>query len=243
MDINIFLLCYNESILLPYAVGHYRKYMPNCKIHILDNESCDNSVEIAKSLNCNVISFQSGDQQNEIIMKDLRNNCWKFVNDGWVIMADMDEWLCITEEQLEEEQRNGVTVLTVEGYNVVGESQSEILTDINIHEINKGAFFENESKCLCFNRSCIENMNYNWGAHQCDPKPKENCAVKFSQKKYINKHMEFIGLPYIIDKTKKRYLRNGYMRCIGMNGHYTQDEEIIINKYNGFYKNRVDIPL
>lgn len=88
MNINVFLTCYNESVLLPHVINHYKKYLPSCKITIYDNESTDNSVEISKSLNCNVISFSSNNIFNEDLLIKIRNNCWKEIKNGWVIMAD-----------------------------------------------------------------------------------------------------------------------------------------------------------
>ena len=106
MEINIFILCYNEAPLLPHMVKHYKKYLPNCKITIYDNESTDNSVELAKSLGCSIISWNSNNIIDDHKYLEIKNNCWKHITHGWIIMADMDEFLCVTEQELMKEKEN-----------------------------------------------------------------------------------------------------------------------------------------
>ena len=150
MDINVFLLCFNESALLPHTIKHYKKYLPSCKITIYDNQSTDNSVEIAKLFGCSVISWNSNNIQNEFIHINLRNEVWRNIKSGWVIMADMDEFLCVSEDELLKELNLGRTILQVEGLDMIGESETTELLDIDLQEIKKYNYNPNESKNLCF---------------------------------------------------------------------------------------------
>ena len=225
--VNIFILCFNESILLPHTVNHYRKILPDCKITIYDNESTDDSVKIAKDLGCKVISWSSNGINNVILKKKISNNCWKSVKNGWVIMIDMDEWLCITEADLNREKASGTTILNVVGYDMVGKSKEANLSDINLERISKGLPNKWESKHLCFLRPDIKEMNYNPGAHKSDPKGN----VKYSNKSYINKHMSSLGLPFLVNKMKQRFKRSHKMQTMGMSGHYTNNTRKIRAKY------------
>lgn len=227
IPVNIFLLCHNEITLIPHTIAHYRKYLPNCCITIYDNESSDNSVVIATGLGCKVISWHSGNIQNEPMQIEIKNNCWKSVLSGWIIMADMDEWLCITEEELLDEQNQGVSILTVKGCEMVGESKTIDLSDIDLHQIRKYKETWWESKKLCFLRDKVTDMNYIGGAHECNPQG----SIRYSERIYINKHMSNLGLPYLQDKMQKRYARTEYMRSIGHCFNYHNDVERLKREY------------
>jgi len=233
MDINVFLLCYNETALLPHTIKHYKKYMPSCKITIYDNESTDNSVELAKSLGCEVISWSSGNIIDDYKYKDIKNNKWKDVKSGWIIMADMDEFLCVTESELLDEKNKGTSILRVEGRDMIGESEFIDLSDIDLQEIRKYKKNTSENKNLCFLRDKIVNIFYNHGAHKCNPTGK----VQYSSKIYINKHMNYMGLNFLIDKMTKRYERSASMRTDGLATHYTDDVAKIRNRYNEMLEN------
>jgi hypothetical protein len=228
MEIHIFILCYNEQVLLPHTIEHYKRYLPNCKITIYDNESTDDSVIIAKNLGCKVITFTSNNEQNEFTQINIKNNCWKYINSGWCIVIDMDEWLCITEEELKKEKEIGTTILKIVGINVIKESNNIELNDINLHSITKIINCNSESKKLCFLRPQIKEMNYGVGAHTSQPIG----IIKYSLKSYFNKHMCYLGLEFLMNKMSNRYKRTHKMREVGMDTHYTDDIIKIKNEYN-----------
>ena len=227
MNINIFLLCFNESALLPHTVNHYKKYLPHCKITIYDNESTDNSVEIAKNLGCNVISYSSNNIMDSTVQTKLRNSIWKKCDSGWIIMADMDEFLCVTEMELMKEMEVGTSILNITGYDMIGESETLDLTDIDLQKINKYVNHTWESKNLCFLREKIIDMNYGPGCHSCSPTGK----VVYSSNVYINKHMNMLGLDFLINKNIKRYERTAKNISEGLSVHYTNDIEKIKQQY------------
>lgn len=234
MDIHIFLLCYNESVLLPHTIAHYKRYLPSCKITIYDNESTDNSVELARSLGCEVISWSSGNIIDDFKYIEIKNNCWKSVECGWIIMADMDEFLCITEAELTEEEKKGTVLLQVKGYDMIGESECVNLSDIDIHGIQKYRPNDWENKYLCFYRENIQEMNYGLGAHFCDPRG----SLIYSENIYWNKHMNYLGLPYYIEKILGRYHRSELMRSKDLDIQYTNDVDLITRRYYWVLENR-----
>ncbi len=233
MNINIFLVCYNEAVLLPHTIAHYKAHLPNANITIYDNQSTDNSSGIAKSLGCTVIEWNTNNITDEHKLRELKNNCWKNIKNGWIIMADMDEWLDINENQLYEEQLKGTTMIDIKGVDMIGVSNKIDLSDINLHQINICCDNDNESKNLCFYRDEIKEMNYKIGAHQCEP----DGFIQLSSNQYINKHMCNLGLPFLQNKMINRYNRSLQMINEGINLHYTNDATTIINNYNDLFNN------
>lgn len=236
-SIYIILLCFNESVILPHTIAHYRKQFPSCQIIIYDNESSDDSVMIAKELGCHVVSWSSNNINDESLKIKIRNKCWNHIKEGWIIMADMDEWIYITEEELKEEEEKGTTILSIEGLEMVGESQTLDFSDIDLNEIKKYIPFSDESKNLCFFRNMITSMNYGPGSHKCKPEG----IVVFSSTVYQLRHMCNLGLLFLLNKMKRRYERSALNRSKGMSIHYTNDENAIIKKYNKLLSDSISL--
>jgi hypothetical protein len=213
-------------------------YLPHAYITVYDNESTDRSREIAEAWGCRVVSWNSGDIQNEYIQQNIKNDVWKtsspftevqidpqsqLSGKGWKIIVDMDEWVTVTEEQLAEEEAQGTSILRIKGVNVIGQSQDALLTDISPQEMQQWkqvTDWKPENKNLCFLAPPITQMNYTRGAHACRP---EGERIQYSKHIYYNRHMENLGLPFLIRKFTLRKQRNRTMHAHQINLHYTDD--------------------
>lgn len=236
MKITIFLLCFNEELLLPHTLKHYRDRFPTAKFILVDNYSTDRSCQIAKENGMEIRQFNSGDKQCEEYMMYIRNNIWNDITDGWIIMCDMDEWLEINERQLIEEENKGSTIITTSGFNIVGNSKNIDLSDIDLHSLNEGIWDENFSKRILFKVPDVR-INFWWGSHICYP----SGNVKLSEKKYVLKHYNHLGAEYLVEKHRKRYERNAHSRNIGMNLHYSNERDHVANHYYDIYSKRVQL--
>lgn len=48
MKVSVIIPCYNEEVTIKQVIGEFKKYLPEAEINVLDNNSTDNSVELAK---------------------------------------------------------------------------------------------------------------------------------------------------------------------------------------------------
>jgi hypothetical protein len=241
MKIHIFLLCYNEEIMMPLTINHYKTRLPSALLTIFDNYSTDRSYEIAKAHGCGWAQYESDGYQHERQMMWVRNNLWKrhvTQEDTWIIMCDMDEWLDITEEELEREDKKGTTILTTQGFNIVGDSTTEDLSDIELSAMKKGVYCMDMSKRICFKYPNVKEINFWWGSHTCQPEG----TIVYSEKKYVLKHYDLLGLAYCIRKNLNRYERNEECRKYGFNGHYLNDLEQIKERYLSKVAESVELP-
>lgn len=232
-DVNIFLLCYNEEILISETINHYKYCLPNCKITILDNHSTDKSVDIARKNGCTIISWGETEEIDDYKYTELKNNIWKNINNGWIIVCDMDEWLCVTTDQLEKEKENKTTFLGTYGYHMVSNSKCPLLSDINLHSINEGVYWR--FKPMCFLRPEIKETNFNIGISSHNIKGQ----LKKSSKKYFFKHMGgYMGYEFYKNKTINRHLRR---KSKTPANHYTNNIKKIKKNYSEMFKKKVTI--
>ena len=63
----------------------------------------------------------------------------------------------------------------------------------------------------------------------------------YSENIYWNKHMNYLGLPYYMNKILARYERSELMRSKDLDIQYTNDVELISRRYYWVLENSVSI--
>ena len=231
LSVHVFLMCHNEQTLLPLTVRHYRACFPHCAITIFDNLSTDDSAKLAVARMCTVVPWDSPvpGQLDEPTMTGVKNTRWKpFVQPGtWVIVCDMDEWLVISLEQLLQEDARGTTILSTDGWQMVGESQRADLSDIDPSEVQKGYPAVGYSKHVCFKWDQVD-PRWGHGCHESRPVG----TVVYSKQRYLMKHMSALGAEFFVERNASRHARNKDNReKYGWCGQYVAEREGALQRH------------
>lgn len=225
--ITIYTLTYNEEVMIEFFIQHYRKNFPNCIINIFDNESTDNTVEIAKSYGCNITTYNTNGTISDSEYLNIKNNCWKNATTDWVLVCDCDELLDINENDLLTEINNNTTIIQTKGFDMINISENPI--DITLENIKNGVHNQMYNKKILFNKVKINEINYQPGCHLATPKGE----VVNSKQVYKLLHYKYINLNYLIERYQlfnSRLSEENRIKKWGV--QYTYNEEIITSYFN-----------
>jgi glycosyltransferase involved in cell wall biosynthesis len=158
--ITVYTLTYNEEFMLPHFIRHYRSMFPGCRIIIYDNESTDETRNIAFANGCEIRINSTGGKLNDVRYLEIKNNCWKDAETDWVFVGDCDEHLNIDDNELKRQDRQGASFIRANGWNMVN-----MKDDMNFDGIVHGVRAKSYDKIYLFNRAMIRETNYSPGCH------------------------------------------------------------------------------
>ena len=230
MRVEAFLLCWNEIDIMRLVISHYQKFCDH--ITILDNFSTDGSDKLAREMGCQVKQFGNqffDDHEN----RNIKNNIWKGNQSDFVFIADFDEipffsyvhtndeyeWdLSMTDlvTHLQIEKEAGTTIFNTIGWQIM----SEDWPANDLLEITTGYEFSNYAKSIVFNPQALTEINYGFGAHECNPKGN---VVWSELPLYVLHYKHIGGVQRTIDRYKQyqpRMSKNN--RKFGHGIHYNR---------------------
>lgn len=233
--LEVFTITWNEEKYIQEFINFYRNKIPNCKITLIDNESTDNTVKIALSNNCNIITYNTQNTLNDLRYLEIKNNCWKQSTCEWVAIVDADEYIDLTYTDLCNANWN---INQCSGFEMISDTLS---SDAFVH-LTLGVPMPHYSKTCLFKREHIKEINYNLGAHTCTPIPHENKKLLYNTTPFRLFHTKWRNLEYVILKHKQyRNRMSTYNKKNRVAGHYYKTEQQIIKQYNIYTATAVKI--
>ena len=164
--VHVYVITWENSKNLEYFINYYRDRFPKCAITIYDNASTDDTGDVARKYNCELISFQT-DGLDDVKNRDIKNSCWKGQKEKWAFCLDDDELLDLTVVDLLTEEADVISFAGVERYNR------------EKHLINS-----EYNKSVAFKVANITETNFDAGAHNIEPVSKKK-LVTTSGKYYL----------------------------------------------------------
>lgn len=222
--LTVYLICYNEAMMLQFTVNHYRKRFPDVEIIVYDNFSTDNTVDIAKFMGCKVFSFFTGDKLSDQAFINIKNNCWKNATTQWVIVSDCDEVMKIDYFDLKREKSSILRTRYIQMVSQSGHPFSTI----------EGYKYPGDNKMICFDRTRIQEINYDYGCHTAMPFG----DIEFSEYAYEILHFKYLSLDYVIKRHRefgKRLSQHNLKKKLSY--HYLFSERKIRKYYHLLVKN------
>ena len=231
MKIEAYIIAFNESETIHLTIKHYKKL--GAIVKIFDNYSTDNTVEICKSMGCEVESFGIKGELNDSQYRKLKNYKWKESQADWVIVCDADEILDVSLDTLELTTKSGNTIFKTNGYN----AYSNDMPVENFEEIKTFIPDNNYSKLIIFDPKAITDMMYEFGCHKANPCGK----VVYSDVELSLFHYRAIGGA---DRMAKRHAlyrsRMGeFNKRLNLGSHYLYDDERRIKEWHESYEKSV----
>lgn len=242
MKIAVYTICWNEEVILPYFIRHYKQYTDD--ITIYDNESSDRTVEIAESQGCQVKKLISNNKIREDLLTDIKNRCWKEKRKDkydWVFIVDTDEFIYHRNliDILEKSKKLNISMLKPYGFQMI--SQHIPKDDKQIWEISRigCCSLKDISKSCILSPTRILETNYSAGSHSCSP---VGFVRHCSNSGILMLHYSHLSLNYVLDRYEKKKQRLSDLNLENNWGyHYLKSKEQIENDFWMLLKDSSDL--
>jgi glycosyltransferase involved in cell wall biosynthesis len=234
--LTVFTTTWNEEDIIEDFIQWYRSAVPNCKIVVQDNNSDDNTVDIALKNNCEVVYFDTQGTLDERSLTNLRNNCWKKHPSEYYCVVDSDEWVDVNEHILKRNlEKNEWDVSRCLGFEIFGQDGDEI------KDLTLGTFSIGYSKPVLF-RNTISEINFDPGSHNANPIKYFGSKVDWLDGYIKLYHTKWRSWERGIARQKMLAPRRSeHSKQMGWAFHYGLPEETHKEYYTEGFKNRVRI--
>lgn len=232
--LTVYLVAWNESVLLPQITKLWRDAFPGVSLILLDNESDDGTPEMARELGWEIRSFSTGNKMNDGVHMEIKRNCWKDCKTEWCFVGDFDEFTGATEHFL----RNT-------DFNIIHHNGYEMFHDkTQLDEVTMGCPSPGYSKISLWKPHCFEDMIIAPGQHSVKPIPKQITDdicwdIHFNNVQVPLYHFKWTSWEYGIERAKTLAARQSATNLMNKwSYHFALSEDVHRQYYEDGMKNR-----
>lgn len=171
--VEVHIATFNEEVIIPYALRHYKTFASRIVVH--DGGSTDKTVQICKEAGVEVEFWNTNGEINDVLLRELKEQCWLGTTADWVIVVDADELIYFpqgAETTLRRYGNQQVPVVRTLGWEMVSDKLPTTMGQI-YEEIKQGGE-DNRwyGKPVLFSPKRVKSIHYSAGAHECQFKLK-----------------------------------------------------------------------
>lgn len=235
MKVEIYVIAYNEEVMLPYFIKHYQTNFPGCKIIVYDNRSTDNTRRIANYYGCKIEDLFTGDKMNDFLHMFVKNHAWNESGADWVFCLDADEICDIKMSDLVKLDKQGINLVKFQGFEMFGDTYNPELC-------KEGCYSPGYSKPVLFKRECFQEIRFTPGAHSCDPVMNNGFGLNISDEQFYLFHHKWWNWHYGIGRARLLAARQSEDNIKnGHSIHFAFPEEVHRKYYEDGMENKIII--
>lgn len=237
--IELHALCWNEEKIIPYFFNHYDDFVS--KYYIYDNGSTDKSIELLEQNHkVTLIKYDTGNEIRDDVYLKIKNNKWKNTKSDIVIVCDMDEFIYHKnlKDVLIDFHESDTSIMKLTGFDMITDELVFDYTKKLTNLVRTGYPNKMFDKCLIFKPNLINDINYNYGCHVCNP----TGSVLFYPNTVKLLHYKRLGLQYYLSKMKEYKQRLSEFNKINKLGfEYSHDDKQHIIDYTDCLDKKTEI--
>jgi glycosyltransferase involved in cell wall biosynthesis len=171
-SVEVHVLTFNEEDIIPWTLAHYAMFADRIIVH--DSFSTDATRDICRSFGATVVDWDTQNQINDQLARELKSTCWMGTECDWVIVADADELIYSPRMPMHELLRRydagGLAAAKPIGWELCSDTFPQYQPGRQLYDVvQHGARDENYGKPVLFSPRRVWRMNFGAGAHDCEP--------------------------------------------------------------------------
>lgn len=236
--IEIHVITYNEQIMLPFTINHYRKmFGDNFRMIVHDNNSTDDTVMLAKLAGCEVIPFTT-EGMNDTVHRMIKSEAVMNCTADWCLVLDCDECCLITTEDLIALDNKGVNIVHFQGW--------DVFDDVNRPEdieVLMGCQSPGYSKPVLVRTGQFKEVEFGAGAHNVEKLvPNDEQETVWSRDEYKLLHYKHWSRKWHLDRSHElgaRQSQENLQRRYSI--HFAFPDAVHRDWFENHYKSREPI--